>query len=105
MFNIRAKIYLKTVEEDGHSTPWFSGIRPSFNLNGELITCVVIELTGKEWMPLGHEYEVRIDFPYGDEYLDSFKPHEREEIMKNFEPGARFFLHVGAKIIAWGVVL
>lgn len=93
MLSIKANIYLKKTEEaGGMNRPGFSGMQPSFNVESELIMCRIFEISGKEEMPLGNEYEVRIDLPYGEQYSSYIVPEYK------------FFLNIGGNIIGRGIV-
>jgi translation elongation factor EF-Tu-like GTPase len=92
MVHLDALIYFKSTEEGGLSKPTFSGIRPSFNINKDPITCEIVEASGKEHLPLGQEYSVRIFLPYGEIYADLL------------QKDAKFLLQIGGHLIGWGTI-
>jgi translation elongation factor EF-Tu-like GTPase len=93
MKSIKANIYLLTENEGGMTRDGFSGMQPSFNINGELIMSNIVTLSNDDSLPRGVNQDVKIDVPYGEIYSDEFVV------------GRTFLLQTGAKIIGRGVIL
>ncbi|MEZ4467722.1 MAG: hypothetical protein R3F60_32875 [bacterium] len=82
-------------ESEGGIQDGFDGMRPSFNITGELVLCVVRSLDGLQEMPRGGTYDVKIELPYG----------EATDIPDHLRAGARFKLQIGSSVIATGEVV
>lgn len=93
MKSVKANIYLLTENEGGMTRDGFSGMQPSFNINGELIMSKIFALSNDKSLPRGVNQDVKIDIPYGDIYSDEL------------EVGRTFLLQTGAKVIGRGTIL
>jgi hypothetical protein len=98
MLSLRARIYLRTEAEGGMNRLFYSGMQPSFNVDGDLIMSQVFEAQGQLTMPPGAWYEVRIDLPYGDEVFIGSR-------VATLTSGQEFRLQVASQILADGVIL
>ena len=90
----KARIYF-LAEAEGGIQEGFAGMRPSFNINGELILCFVYPLDGHERMPRGTSHLVRLELPYG----------ELTNVSSSIMVGAAFHLQLASKVIAKGEIL
>lgn len=79
-------------ESEGGIQDGFDGMRPSFEVDGELVLCIVKSLDGQMSMPRGGSYQVEISFPY---HLGKYP----------FPMGKTFTLRIGSATIATGTVL
>jgi len=91
MKQIKAKLYIYGKNKGGERHPWCSGIRPSFNINENLIMCKV-DSKDKQNMSLNAYHNVIIEIPHG---------HLVEDYLKI---NAKFKLNCGARIIAEGII-
>lgn len=82
-------------EADGGIQDGFDGMRPSFNLTGEPVLCVVRSLDGRQEMPRGGTFWVEVLLPYG----------ETTNMPADLRAGAHFTLQIGATVIAHGTVI
>jgi hypothetical protein len=87
-----AEIYL--FKENGGAMPGdgWSGMMPSFNMDGELIASRVLcekPLTKEQW------HEVIIQLPYGDRF---------EDIKENLKNEYEFKLNIGGKVLGKGII-
>lgn len=92
MLKISSNIYL--YEKDKSNMEYgFSGMMPSFNVDGMLIMCKITK--GKLKLPfsVGEYHDVIIELPYGDKFKESIIPDYQ------------FKLQVGGQIIGHGKVL
>jgi len=92
MLQLEATVHWETTEEGGLTTRAFSGIRPSFSVQGDLITCSVHRRDGDKEILLGHDYNVLLKLPYGERYGEFITP------------GMRFTLNTGRRVVGTGVV-
>jgi len=88
-----ADIYL--FEENGGAMPGdgWSGMMPSFNMDGVLIASRV--LSDKPVLPKGEWHEVIIQLPYGDKF---------EEIKGTLKNNYEFKLNFGGKVLGKGII-
>ena len=91
MKKIRAIIDI--IEEGDLGKDGFSGMRPSFNLNGEPITSEVVSAVGCQVLDKGARHEVIIALPYGEVLGD------------HLGASAKFRLQVGGRLLATGTIL
>lgn len=71
----------------------YSGIMPSFSVNGELIMCRIIFKENKDKRFIrGENYKVLIELPYGEHFKD------------HIYIGYKFNLNEGARVIGNGIV-
>lgn len=91
MLKLKATVIWKSAEEGGLSPPLTSGIQPSFHVAQDLIISRIIHPHEKQ-MQSGVPYEVTVELPYGEVY----EQHIYE--------GMAFTLHVGARIVANGII-
>lgn len=92
MLEFIAKIYLFKENDGAMPGDGWSGMMPSFNMDGDLIMSRILSnepLTKEEW------HEVIIQLPYGDKF---------EHIRKNLENDYEFKLNVGGKILGEGKI-
>lgn len=92
MLEFIAKIYL--FKENGGVMPGdgWSGMMPSFNMDGELIASRILcdnTLAKEEW------HEVIIQLPYGDKF-----EHIKGKLKNDYE----FKLNVGGKVLGKGII-
>lgn len=90
MYKLLADVKLYTESEGGMPREGFSGMRPSFEVSGELIMCEIITTSGDPTIHRGTIRELRIQLPYGE----MFKEH--------LHVGYQFHLNVGSKKIGEG---
>lgn len=57
----KALLYLKTKEEGGRHTPFFSGYTPKLLTDNQLYSCEITLPKGMEMMALGSKEQVEID--------------------------------------------
>lgn len=93
MIILEAKIKFLTKKEGGLSRDTVSGIKPSFSVSNDLITSTVYSISDSTFFELGESYDVLIELPYGEHFLD--------EIIPNYQ----FTLNVASKVIATGKVI
>ena len=93
MLSVEARIYLRPEDQGGLTRPGFSGMQPSMDINGDLIACKIIDGQEGSRLNLGEEHDVRIDLPYGEDYVDVLRS------------GLEFNLNVGGRIIGSGRIL
>jgi translation elongation factor EF-Tu-like GTPase len=93
MLRLLAKMYLQTPEENGASTDGFSGMRPSFGFDRELITSEIHAVSGSDSVfPRGAWSLVEIRLPYGEVFEDII------------HAGMPFGINVGGWRVGRGVV-
>jgi hypothetical protein len=89
---ISAVITLERAPELGLRDRIKSGLRPSFNYEGQLVACIVEVADGSDWIEIGSRQRVTIRLPYADQFG------------WNFRSGTHFRLNVGGKVIGVGTV-
>ena len=72
---------------------YFSGMRPSFNINGDLIMCSIEVVSGSEVIKSGEKRVISISLPHD---------HLVEECLKE---GASFKLNSGGQILGDGKII
>ncbi|WP_160680162.1 hypothetical protein [Clostridium sp. C8-1-8] len=92
MLEFIAKIYLFKENGGVMIGDGWSGMMPSFNMDGDLIMSRIIAyepLTIEQW------HEVLIQLPYGNEF---------EEIKQRLKNNYEFKLNVGGKVLGKGII-
>lgn len=92
-YTISSSVYFLTEDEGGMRNHWFSGMKPSFNIDGNLIMCCFESLNNEEVIESGAHYDLGI-LIY-DSYL----------VKKKLIPNAKFKLNIGGKVIAYGTII
>jgi hypothetical protein len=92
MIEVSALITLERVPELGLNDRIKSGLRPSFNYAGELVTCIVESSESSEWLEVGTKQPVTVQLPYGD------------QLGWQLPIGTIFLLNVGGRVIGNGTV-
>jgi len=92
MYKIKANIHLYLEKEGGSTRTGFSGMQPSIDIGGDLIACKIIYGNHGAEMPLGQDYDVAVELPYGEVYADRLKS------------GFHFNLNIAGRVIGYGTV-
>jgi len=92
MIKLYATINLLRVEDCEIDQPAFSGMMPSFNIEGELIMCKIITTNGANLIERGVDNIVEIVLPYGERF---------EQFLHS---GYKFTLNLGRIIIGHGII-
>lgn len=93
MLKIIANIRFCSEEEGGMDKDVYSGIMPSFSVNGDLIMCkIILKEDTEKRLIRGEKYKVQIELPYGE--------HFKDYIYSGYE----FNLNDGARVIGKGIV-
>ena len=93
MMRLSANIVFLYEEEGGMDKDGFSGIRPNFEVAGDLITSEIWSTTEDEIFVRGTHYRVIVHLPYGEVYRESI------------DPEMKFTLRQGARILGYGEVV
>lgn len=93
MLEVLAEIKLNKENEGGMDRDGFSGMMPSFNVNGELIMCKLIYGDINTKILRGQTYNIIIQLPYGERYKDVINA------------GYLFNLNIGGRIIGKGKII
>lgn len=88
---LRARISVVPEGDLGHDG--FSGMRPSFNLDGDPITSEVHSAQGERVLAKGKDHDVVVTLPYGEILGDKLRV------------GASFVLQVGGRMLATGNIV
>lgn len=90
----KAEIHVLTAAEGGAQS-LADGLRPSINLNGDLVSATLRTLNGETHIAQGSQTLVSLTLPYGEVLgLEPF-----------IWPGAHFELHAASARVATGVIL
>ena len=90
MSTIIATVRFLPTEEGGLQDHWFSGMMPSFNIDGNLIMCRLEAINETQLLRAGENHDLRIDIPQGDLVQDHLRPN------------ATFCLNAGGRVVARG---
>lgn len=92
MLEFIAEIYLSNDNGGAMVGDGWSGMMPSFNMDGEFIMSRVLSdkpLTKEQW------HEVVIQLPLGDEY---------QQVKEKLKDGYEFKLNFGGKVLGKGII-
>ena len=93
MIRVTAEIHLDPQAEGGLAKDGFSGMQPSINIDGELVACKIIFGEIGTLMPLGRDYCVMLEIPYGEFHVEKLKP------------GFQFDINIASRKIGSGSVI
>jgi len=87
MLRVKGKLILLTSQQGGMERDGFSGMSPSFCVNGELIMCFIHTGDHGSLIERGRATDAIIELPYGEHYLEHIKP------------GCRYTIHYASKLL------